>query len=162
MSNPNEIWKSVIEADVSNFNNAGSNQRKGAIPDGVYPAHITSVETKTFRSLSKGVEVTFALDVEGDLANREIKTCCVLVNSKGAPNPFGSKSLKRLMLQCGLTSDQILKFKYPEVDKKQLGGFKDLLEKELTIVIKGEEARDGEFKGKVFARVVDFSSRTAA
>lgn len=160
MANPNEAWKSVIDADL---NDAARTEGTGSgpIPDGAYPAHVTGVETKTFMSGAKGIQVTFALDVEGELSNREIRDYFVVVAKDGKPNRFGAARVKKLLLECGLSSDQILKFKYPEFDKKQLGGFKDILEKEMTVEIKAQENKSGPHAGKKFARVISFANRNS-
>lgn len=150
-----EAWKAVIESDLKD----AEYQPPAPIADGNYAAFVSNVVAKTFESKSKGLEVTYVITEPGEAKNREIKDYIVIVKSDSSINKQGPATTKKLMLECGLTPDQVLKFKFPEFDSKAFGDFKKLLEQPLTLEIKLQLQKKGKNAGKSFPRVMSFKSR---
>jgi hypothetical protein len=148
-------WKSVIDADLKD----AEYTPQAPIPKGVYNAIVSNVEAKTFESGSKGVQVGFTLTGGGDTAGRQINDYYVILLADGEVNRTGPAALKKLMLACGLTTEQILGFRYPEFaekgQKSSFGDFKKLLDEPLMITIDQQLQKKGKNAGKTFARVTN-------
>ena len=146
-------WNAVIEADLKDAEGPQSVH----IPDGVYDAHVISLEAKTFESKSQGVEVTYAFKLNDQALT--IKDYFVVRAATGEVNKTGAASIKKLILECGTPPEKVLTFKYPPFDSKQFGDFKNLLEVPLTIEIRATLQKKGKNAGKSFPRVKRFAAR---
>ena len=149
-----DAWKSVIEADIKDAEFAPSSP----IPDGNYTAFVSNIVAKTFESKAKGLEVTYVITDEGDSKNREIRDYLVITLADGSYNKSGGAKVKKLMMECGLSTEAILKFKFPEFDSKAFGDFKKLLEQSVVIEVKAQVQKKGKNVGKTYARVYSFKA----
>ncbi len=150
-------WNAVIAADLKDAEGTGG---YAPIADGTYDGYVRSLEAITFRAGSKGVKVTYAVVTEPGKPPREINDYFVIIPAAGGqPNRVGPASLKKLMMECGLTSQEVQNFTYPAFDSKAFGDFIKLLEKPLTLEIKLTEQKKGQNAGKSFSRVRKVSQR---
>jgi hypothetical protein len=147
------IWKSVIDADLKDADYTP----RTPVPDGTYVAQVSNIVAKTFESKSKGVQVTFTITEEGEYRGREINDYYVLQAADGSAGRSGPATLKKLMLACGLTTQEVLKFNYPAIDSKAFGDFKKLLDQGVMLTIRQEMQKKGKNAGKSFARVASFA-----
>ena len=157
-----EAWKAVIDADLKN----AEYTPRTPLQDGTYDAVVSNVEAKVFRSGSKGLEVTYRIESEGDAKGKEIRDYFVVATAAGAPNPQGTASIKKLLIEGGIELAKIKTFKFPdfatEGKKTGFGDFKNLLEQPYTIEVKTQVQKKGENAGKSFPRVNTFRMREAA
>lgn len=151
-----EAWKSIIDADLKDAEFAP----RTPIPDGDYPVFVSSIEAKVFTTGSKGLAVTYVIE-SGDQKDRDLRESIILVLKDGSPNKMAAATIKKLMLECGLTLDEIRNFRYPDFGTKGFGDFAKLLGKTLTVNSKVEMQKDGLNKGKYYARVKSFKARVA-
>lgn len=140
-----DAWKSVIEADLQ----SADYKPKAQLPDGTYNAVISNVVAKTFESKSKGVEVTYTIQDE-EHKGREVRDYFVIIMADGTPGTVGPRLFKRLLLTSGLSTQDILKFKFPDFDSKAFGDFKKLLDQPLQIELKQQIRKSGKNAGKSF------------
>lgn len=152
-----EAWKSVIDADLKAAEYTGGTP----IPDGVYPATLSNVEVKKFNAGSKGLQVTYTLQGEGDLKGRTIRDYIVVERLDGTTDVRGVAMVKKLLIEGGLTLEEIKKFKYPEPGSNSFGDFKKLLDQPYTVDIKARENKKGPNAGQKFSRVQTFRQRAA-
>lgn len=160
MSDPNKPfdWAGVIAADISNESADGNNRKP--ISPGLYAATITEVKY----GLSKGgaLGVTFTYQINGGAEDkRKVREGVYLTKKTGEPIGFAGQKLKRRMLACGLSPEQVTNFKYPK-NTDSLGDFKLLFDSEVTIETNIEAIREGEMKGVEIARVTKVYRRAAA
>jgi hypothetical protein len=148
-------WNSVINADLKDAEFSGGSP----IPDGDYEGTVASIEAKTFETGSKGLVVEFALMVGGEL--RTIKDYYVVQLADGSANKTGSASVKKLLLETGIRTEELAKFKFPAYDSKQFGDFKKILEAPVNLTIKMTLQKKGKNAGKSFARVKSFTASTS-
>jgi hypothetical protein len=147
-------WNDVINSDLKDAEFTGGTP----IPDGTYEAHVSNVAAKTFKAGSKGVEVEYTVLMPNSKP-ATIKDYFVVRLADGSPNKTGAASIKKLMLECGLTPEAVLKFNFPAFDSKSFGDFKKLLDEPLTVIIKSTEQKKGVNAGKSFPRVKSFTQR---
>jgi hypothetical protein len=150
-------WKAVIDADLSQADYTP----RAPIQNGNYPAIVSNVAAKTFKAGSKGVQVTYTL-TEGDHKGRSLNSYHVIETKEGQPGTTGSRTLKRLMLACGLSVEAIQKFRYPNFDSNSFGDFKNLLDQPLVLTIEQRVRKSGDQAGKSFAEVVAARSGASA
>lgn len=151
-------WKNVIDADLKD----AEYTPREPIPNGSYSAVVSGISAKTFESGSKGVQVTLTLTGEGETKNRTINDYYVIVTATGEVNKQGPASLKKLMLACGLKTEQILNFKFPDFAEKgqqsSFGDFKKLLDEPVLVSIEQQVQKKGKNAGKTFARVTNIQA----
>ncbi len=143
-------WNDVINADLKDAESPSG----FSIPDGIYEGMLANVESKTFRSGGKGLEITYSLK----LATGEVTTIrdyFVVRGADGKTNKVGAASVKKLLMECGVTD--LSTFVFPAYDSKTFGGFKNLLESPLTLDIKATLQKKGANAGKTYSRVKKFS-----
>lgn len=149
-----DIWKSVIDADLKDAEYI----KRPELPDGTYAARVANIEAKVFQTGSKGLEVTYVI-ADGEHKQRDIRDYIILVTAQGAPNKQGPATVKKLMMECGLTTDKINKFRFPVFGEKGFGDFKFLLDQPLTLSVKQKVQKTGNNKGELRARVESFKQR---
>lgn len=149
-----EVWKNVIDADLKDAEYAPSTP----IPPGDYNVAITDIKTALKAETgSIGVNVTYTIG-EGDHKGRVIRDYINLRMKNGQPNKQGAATVKKLMLEAGLTPKEITSFKFPEPGSNSFGDFKKLLDQPLTVSVIQEKRKDGMQAGKSFPRVRSFKA----
>jgi len=143
-------WNDVINADLKDADGPSG----FSIPDGTYDGMLANVESKTFRSGGKGLEITYSLKLaDGSLTT--IRDYFVIRSADGKTNKVGAASVKKLLVECGVSD--LNTFVFPAYDSKTFGGFKNLLETPLTLEIKATVQKKGANAGKSYPRVKRFS-----
>lgn len=142
--NFNFDWASVTKAALSDV----EGESRPKLEPGVYDASVSDVRAAKTKNGAFCVTLTYATETP----STTIKEFICLVKKNGEPMEYGPSKLKRRMMNCGLTAEQINSFKYPKKET-ELADFKLLLDAKVKIEVKSEECKDGLNKGKIFPRV---------
>jgi hypothetical protein len=149
-------WGNVIKAELDSVD-ADGNPKK-AVAEGSYNATVSGVKVGKSKGGAFGVTLSFTID-GGAENGRTVKEGIYLTKKDGNPVPFGPSKLKRRLLNCGLTAEQITGFKFPKKET-EMGDFKHILDAQVTITVKHDTIKDGDAAGLIIARVGQVAKRS--
>lgn len=151
-------WGSVVQADMSTIDETGN--PKGPVAPGVYSSFISAIKTERKTSGAFGLEVLYQI-TDGPEKGRNVKEFICLIKKDGNPVPFGATKVNQRLLNFGLSAEEIRNFEWPK-EEGRLGGFKNLVDTEVTIEVDHRKVDKGELAGMTFAQVKKVYQPSAA
>lgn len=116
------------------------------LPDGAYEAVLANVEFPKYKKeTSEGIRFTYRI-TSGEFEGEEIVEDVIYKSAKGELD-FNFARIKSRILAFGVSMEGLAKFKWPK-DNKGFGGFKDILENEVTVLTKTEKGTDGHVRAR--------------
>lgn len=140
-------WQELIEADLTQ-----AKPEFVPVKDGLYNALLADATPVVFRTGSKGVEVKFVIQDEGEFKGRWIFEKFVTELANGAPNKMGMTLLKQLIV-AGMPPEQAAKFRKPNFKEGLKGDFIKLIEQPFKIATVNKVETKGAYAGKTKTRI---------
>jgi hypothetical protein len=144
-------WQEMIDADLTQ-----AKPEFVPIKDGLYNTLLADATPMVFRTGSKGVEVKFVIQDEGEFQGRWIFEKFVTELASGAPNRVGITFLKQLIV-AGMTPEQASKFRKPNFKEGLKGDFIKLIEQPFKVTTVNKVETKGAYAGKSKTRISSIS-----